>query len=59
MTLKEVKEILNEKVEDKYDDQEAIAIYAVIKQLVQIDIKRIEEYEKSDSIHQGFNRRAS
>lgn len=59
MTLKEVKEILNEKVEDKYDDQEAIAIYAVIKQLVQIDIKRIEEYEKSDSIHQGFDRRAS
>ena len=59
MTLKEVKEILNEKVQDKYDDQEAIAIYAVIKQLVQIDIKRIEEYEKSDSIHQGFNRRAS
>lgn len=59
MTLKEVKEILNEKVEDKYNDQEAIAIYAVIKQLVQIDIKRIEEYEKSDSIHQGFNRRAS
>lgn len=59
MTLKEVKEILNEKVEDKYSDEQAVAIYSVIKQLVQIDIKRIEEYEKSDSIHKGFNRRAS
>ena len=40
MSLEEVKKILNEKVENKYSDEEAMAIYAIIQQLVQIDLRR-------------------
>jgi hypothetical protein len=41
--FEKVKQILNEKVKDKYSDEQIKAIYASIKLLVQIDLKKIKE----------------
>ena len=41
--FEECKKVLNKNVKDKYTDEQVKAIYAAVKLLVQIDLKRGEE----------------